>query len=141
MQERAELGSKYPVFFEAMNHYKYNWEAVEVTTEDGYVDTMFHITRKTGFEWFTPTRPEIPVLVMHGAFMNGTSWFQIYKDDFGSSDNIPLPIALFDAGFDVWIGNQRGTMEDDADSTTAEYWNFTLKDLGHDVAAFTASIK
>ena len=58
-----------------METYKYDWEAVEVTTSDGYVDTMFHIKSKTGSEWFKPTRPEIPVLVMHGWFMDGTSWF------------------------------------------------------------------
>ena len=51
------------MFYEQMNFYGYDWEAVEVTTDDGYVVTMFHITGKTGFEWYESTRPEIPVLL------------------------------------------------------------------------------
>ena len=141
--EQFNLGLKYSTFYEAMNHYKYNWEAVEVTTEDGYLDTMFHITRKTGYEWFKPTRPEIPVLIMHGAFADGTSSLQIYKEEFGASENVPLPLALFDAGFDVWIGNARGTQYSqggDKDPSTAEFWDFDFKSSAYDVAAFVDAI-
>ena len=106
---QIEERDKYPTFYEAMNKYMYDWEAVEVTTEDGYILTMFHITGKTGYDWYKPTRPDIPVIVMHALIMDGTSWFDIYKDEFGNSENIPLPAALFDAGFDVWIPNHRGT--------------------------------
>ena len=89
-----------------MNAYGYDWEAFEVTTEDGYVDTLFHITGKRGYEWYESTRPEHPVLVQHGAGMDATTWFAIMYMEI---EELPLPAALYDAGFDVWLGNNRGT--------------------------------
>lgn len=92
-----------------MNRYKYKWEAFDVASADGTALTMFRIVGKNGYEWFKPTRPNFPVLIMHDAFTDGTSWFEIDQLDFDNSKNAPLPTALFDAGFDVFIGNPRGT--------------------------------
>lgn len=119
-----------------MNRYDYSWEAVKVTTEDGGEHTVFHITGKNGYEWFKPTRPEIPVFVMHDGFMDGTSWFQIDQVAFGNSKNPPLPTALYDAGFDVWIGNVRGTEY----SPTTD-WSFTFDTLVKDNQATIGVIK
>ena len=43
------------------------------------------------------------MLVMHGLGMSADSWFlsPIYGE--------PMPIALYEAGYDVWVGNNRGT--------------------------------
>ena len=89
-----------------MSHYGYSWEAVEVTTEDGALCTMFHITGKHGSEWYKSTRPEIPVLVMAANFMDGATWLNALRaPDFGESKNTPLPLFVWNEGFDVWIGN------------------------------------
>ena len=118
-----------------MNRYGYSWEAVTVATAGGD-STLFHITGKNGYEWFKPTRPEIPVLVMPAAFMDGTSWFEIDQVAFGLSKNTPLPAALYDAGFDVWIGNTRGT-----EYAKPTSWDFTLVDLSKDVETLVLAIK
>ena len=107
--ESSVLASKYPEFATGMAYYGYSWEAVEVTTSDGYKCTMFHITGKHGSEWYKSTRPEVPVLVMSAFWMDATSWFALRTADFGESKNTPLPLTIWNEGFDVWIGNQRGT--------------------------------
>ena len=47
-----------------MERYKYTWEAHEVTTEDGYILTTFHITGKTEDGPFKSDKGAI--LVQHG---------------------------------------------------------------------------
>ena len=44
------------------------------------------------------------VLLQHGLDMSADSWFQQDKDD-----EVPMPIRLWEAGYDVWLGNNRGT--------------------------------
>ena len=127
-----------------MAWYGYEWEAFNATTEDGCILTIFHIIRKTGSD-FKPTRPEVPILIMHSSMMDGTSWF-VLRDAFGS-DNIPLPIALWRAGYDVWIGNSRGTKyslktePSTPGPENASYWDYSL-DVGQlDSTAFIELIK
>ena len=44
MTENMRIPEKYEEFAKAMEHFKYGWEAFEVTTRDGYVLTLFRIT-------------------------------------------------------------------------------------------------
>ena len=126
-----------------MNYYGYDWEAHEVTTEDGYNVKMFHITGKRGYEWYESTRPEIPVLIMHGATMDASTWFSLFMMPPPDNENAPLPAALFDNGFDVWIGSSRGTqysMPEDLDPNDSTYWDFTVGGLSNDAKAFVTEI-
>lgn len=54
--------------------------------------------------------------------------------------------VLARAGYDVWLGNNRGTMYSDQhaslDNTSYEYWNFDWEDMGtKDTPAVIKAIK
>ena len=100
MAALAVAEEEYKRFAESIAYYGYTWEPVKVTTEDGFILTAFHITGN-GQEIYKPTMP--PVLIQHGDYSDGTSWFNAYGID------LPMHLKLADAGYDVWIGNNRGT--------------------------------
>ena len=106
------------------NNYDYQWEPVKVTTEDGFILTAFHITgNKT--KLFEPTEP--PVMIMHGDFGDGTGWFDSYY-------GLPLHLELAEAGYDVWIGNNRGTEYSQEHETLsiddAAFWDWSWAEMG-----------
>lgn len=56
------------------------------------------------------------------------------------ADKMP-PLMMADAGYDVWLGNNRGTRYGQAhttmDKSEAEFWDFSFQDMGeHDTPAF-----
>lgn len=80
----------------------YGLEALQSESDTGYQFTTAHITTdKDGNDLDDSNGP---VLLVHGLFRDGTSWF------FPTDDTRPtLPVALADAGYDVYIANLRGT--------------------------------
>ena len=54
------------------NYPNYNWEVHEVTSSDGYISSLFHITGVKSAPAYTPTRQ--PVLVVNGSLSNSISW-------------------------------------------------------------------
>ncbi|KAL0839154.1 hypothetical protein ABMA28_017123 [Loxostege sticticalis] len=97
-------------------------EEVQVTTEDGYILDMFHI----------PGNKSHPVLLQSGNF--GSS------DDYMIRGNTSLPYVLWEAGYDVWVGNVRGcrygrrhvSFDPDLDD---EFWDFSF----HEFAVYDTS--
>ena len=78
------------------------------------------------------------ILVMHGTFMDGSSWFLPKVNglyDF-ADDEKPLPLMLLDMGYDVWVGNMRGTQWSRGHTTLdykdwdSGYWDFTFAEKG-----------
>ena len=65
---------------------------------------MFRITGKVGVEATEEKRQ--PVLLAHSFYMDSKSWF---KDAGIEKEMRPLPLTLYDAGFDVFLSNARGT--------------------------------
>ncbi|XP_047332900.1 triacylglycerol lipase 1 [Impatiens glandulifera] len=68
-----------------------------VKTEDGFVLGLQRVSSPNIIEQRAP-----PVLLLHGLLMGGDAWFL-------NSVNQSLGYILADHGFDVWVGNVRGT--------------------------------
>lgn len=85
-----------------MDQFGYTWEPFTITTEDGYLLTTFHILENIN-KSVTKNESYMPVMVMHGQQCDSCSWLA-WADDL-----TPLPLQLFNDGFDVWMANNRGT--------------------------------
>jgi pimeloyl-ACP methyl ester carboxylesterase len=102
----------------------YPAEQYSVTTKDGYILPLYRIpSGKTAPESNT-TRPV--VYLQHGLENSAADWLI----------NLPHQSAAFifaDAGFDVWIGNFRGTTYSKTHATLSpkdhEYWQFSWDEM------------
>ena len=74
--QTQEEKDKYPRFATEMDYYGYLWEAFEITTEDKYILTTFHITGTVEAGPITPTKESI--MTQHGHLNDGTSWINAY---------------------------------------------------------------
>ena len=59
-----------------------------------------------------------------------------------------MPIRLWEAGYDVWLGNNRGTGHSqghskyNVDRDASRYWDFSFAEIGnHDLPAMVKEIK
>jgi len=103
----------------------YTWEAIKVHTEDGFILTTFRVTGSVEAGLFTPTRP--PVLIMHGDDSDGPNWMTCYSGK-------PMHLLLADAGYDVYIGSNRGTKYCQEHETLTvddpEFWKWSWAEMG-----------
>jgi lysosomal acid lipase/cholesteryl ester hydrolase len=94
----------------------YNVKRHSTTTDDGYILTVFRVTSKNK----EPTKS--PVFIQHGITLNSANWVDI--------SNRSLAFRLADEGYDVWLGNIRGTTYSNKHKSLnvnmSEYWNFNL---------------
>ena len=122
----------YPDLAEIADVFGYGWEAHKVETEDGWFLTLFRITSVDGER--LSTRPENrdkpPLLMQHGASGNGHGWI-------GGLTGALIPGKLAEQGYDVWLGNNRGTMYSNVHKndgqpgwTLKDHWNFSWADMG-----------
>lgn len=95
----------------------YPWEEHEVTTEDGYIISMYRIpySRQTN-----NNELKGPVLLGHGMSCSSAIFYNGSK----------LAYHLADEGFDVWMPNNRGTTFSrkhvtlNSKKDQKKYWNF-----------------
>ena len=105
----------------------YQWEAIEVTTSDSYILTMFHIYKEDALD-----DTKGPVFFQHGASMDGVEFVE-----WGGGQMT----MMADLGHHVYVGNTRGTDYSRGHETLsavddqAEYWDFTWYDMAEDVLA------
>ncbi|KAK4577157.1 hypothetical protein RGQ29_027604 [Quercus rubra] len=104
----------------------YVCEEHKVTTKDGYILGVQRIpvgrTSKT-----TANRP--PILLQHGILLDAATWLL-------NSPNKSLAFILADNGFDVWLGNNRGTVSSRGHTSLSAndpaYWDWTWEQLAGD---------
>ncbi|CAN0878880.1 Triacylglycerol lipase 1 [Linum grandiflorum] len=94
-----------------------------IETTDGYLLALQRVSSRNGN---ISSNRGPPVLLQHGLFMGGDCWFL-------NSPEESLGFILADQGFDVWVGNVRGTFwshghvslsEDDK-----EFWDWSWQEL------------
>ena len=84
-----------------MDVWGYSWQPFEVTTEDGYILTTFHITGKVGEPRQVPNKAT--VIINHGLFGEAWNWVAAFQS------GKPSMLQLVDNGYDIWMTNNRGT--------------------------------
>ncbi|KAF7071859.1 hypothetical protein CFC21_077093 [Triticum aestivum] len=94
-----------------------------VETDDGFLLSLQHIPHgKNG----VPDNTGPPVFLQHGLFQGGDTWFI-------NSAEQSLGYILADNGFDVWIGNVRGTRWSKGHSTFTVhdklFWDWSWQEL------------
>ncbi|CAN1783928.1 Triacylglycerol lipase 2 [Linum perenne] len=96
-----------------------DWCNFQVVTTDGYILNIQRIAGKSGGNF-------IPVLLQHGLFMDGITWFMLPA-------NQNLALLLADNGYDVWIANGRGTKYSSGHVSYAPddkaYWNWSWDEM------------
>ena len=134
---------EYDRWSDLMTTLGYTWEAHKPQTEDGYTLTLFHITGREDTGPYTPSKP--PVLFNHGDMQDAYAWLRDVWND--GQDQVPYHLQLADAGYDVWLANNRGTwysqehVEYDP-VTDEEFWMYTWADMGlYDVPANIDKVK
>ncbi|XP_077531262.1 gastric triacylglycerol lipase-like [Haemaphysalis longicornis] len=125
VDEDARLGTA-----DVIRKYGYKAEVHKVTTEDGYILEVDRIP--VASETNTSTRMS-PILLLHGVQGNAANWVA----------NLPSQspgYLIADAGFDVWLLNQRGVPESNFHKTLTtddeEFWQWSFDEIGrYDVPA------
>ena len=124
---KLDDATDYPRFDAAMKKYGYDWKAYNVTTEDGYKLTTFRILGKTGKP---AADKKASILMQHGASLDAASWVMPLL----WGENKPYHLELVDAGYDVWMGNNRGTEYSQGHQTLTaqdnDYWKFSWAEMG-----------
>ena len=100
------------------------FEDHKVTTDDGYILTLFRI-RSKNFESGSPA-----VLLQHGIFDTADAW--VMHD----ADKAPA-FVLASQGYDIWLGNNRGTryslghlkLQFDRPEDMAKYHDFSRREM------------
>ncbi|KAM0735585.1 Lipase 3 [Formica fusca] len=110
---------------ELIKKYGYNGEQHTVTTSDGYILELHRITGRANS---SDSQKQKPVaFVMHGILASSSIWV------FAKPEK-SLGFILSDKGYDVWLGNARGTLYSREHSNSSikkkNYWNFSWHEIG-----------
>ena len=113
--------------------FSYPLETHKVTTEDGYILTLFRLQSKGSMLSGKPV-----VFLQHGLFNDANSWLM-------NGEKNGLGFILANAGFDVWMGNNRGTKYSRIHKTYTtsdpEFWDFSFDEFAeYDLPANLAYI-
>lgn len=105
----------------------YRAESHKTKTDDGYILTLHRLLPKLH------SGHKGSAFLMHGLFKDSS-------DFIATGPNTALAYYLADNGFDVWMGNARGTKHSTEhakiDCSSDEFWQFSFNEIGfYDVSA------
>lgn len=108
---------------EMVNLFGYDVESRVVRTQDNYLLTLQRIT-KPGVQ--TPRNGKV-VYMHHGLLMCSEIWVTMIDEKSN------LPFVLYELGYDVWLGNNRGNKYSHKHLTrklnSEEFWDFSLDEF------------
>ncbi|XP_031776290.1 lipase 3-like [Apis florea] len=118
---------------ELIKSHGYQVEIHNVVTEDGYILEIHRLPYGRTNDQRNFNNGKQPVLIQHGLVGSSADWILMGP---GRS----LPYMLVDAGYDVWLGNNRGNVYSKSHisllPTDRHFWNFSYHELGmYDVPA------
>ena len=134
-------GTDYDYDYEDMDNvtagFGYSWEPHQVDTDDGWRLSLLRITAVRD----VPIKSDKPpVFMIHGAFGTGDGFMKGFWGGKGIAG------LLAEQGYDVWLGNSRGTPYSNHNSkdgtwSDEEKWDFDWSDMGlYDIPAFVDKI-
>ena len=95
------------------------WEPYQVTTSDGWVETVFRVYDASKLD-----QARAPVYLMHGAGSAAQDWLFSWATE------------LTDYGFELWLGNSRGTaysntnVNDGSWANPEDRWDWSFAEQG-----------
>ena len=95
------IESNTPDYESIIKSYGYDFEEHTVTTEDGYINTIWKIPSKSK-SYFLQNNNKKAIVLQHGLLDDGWTWFALRENS--------LPFKLSDDGYDVYISHVRGTL-------------------------------
>ena len=114
----------------------YTLETYEVTTEDDYINTVWHLVKNSP----TSNASSKVVFFQHGLLDTAWTWFQLKENS--------IPFLLGNEGHDVWLGNSRGNIFSfkhktfDPSDINGKYWDFCMDEKAkYDIPAFVSFVK
>jgi len=125
---------------EMILQHHYPCENYTIQTEDGYLLTLFRIPGKR-YEKLEDAKkvPKQPVILQHGLIDSSDCWVLNEKP--------ALAYMLADSGFDVWLGNFRGSkysrahIKLDPDKDEKEFFSYSIDEvIKYDLKAYFTEI-
>lgn len=133
------MSDAFRTFEEICTNAGFKFEQHKVTTDDGYILTVFRIPGLLGEE--PPATPKPPVYMQHGLLDSAFCWVSHHAD-------VAPAFVVARAGYDVWLGNSRGNTFSKAheylnpEHDKDEFWDFSWADMGtYDVPAVISHIQ
>ncbi|KAF9018470.1 alpha/beta-hydrolase [Hymenopellis radicata] len=121
-------------FQELCDIYGYTPEEHVVLTKDGYLLGLHRLPSRAGKQKTSPgTSTGKPVVYLHhGLLMNSEIWICL------TDAERCLPFRLVEAGYDVWLGNNRGNKYSKKsihyNPNSTKFWDFSIDDFAwHDI--------